>query len=832
MSARVCVSRKQVLTLLYFLLTTFLFSAFSQRPARELQASFRTGAIRIDGNINEEAWTQAPSATHFVESKPFAGKPERDVNRTIVFLLYDEQAIYIGGMCYESSKDSISKELVGRDKTGINDFIAVAFDTYSDKINGVGFSVTPYGEQYDCKYSSTLGEDGSWNAVWESEARLHAEGWSFEMRIPYSALRFGRQPFQNWGLQITRHRAKAGQQLVWNPVNPQVNGFLNQSGLWAGIHIKKAPLRLSLSPYVTSYINHNSGALDQKVATSLSGGMDVKYGISQSFTLDMTLIPDFGQVRSDNKILNLTPFEVRYEENRGFFTEGTELFNKGGLFYSRRIGQRPMHYYAIQDPAREEDRVEYNEVILENPTESKLINATKISGRMQNGLGIGVFNAITKPMYAVVVNERGEQRKILTSPLTNYNLAVLDQTLKNNSSVSFINTNVTREGKDYDANVSSALLDLNNRKNTFNFFGNFSLSKLFYQDITQTGYAHTVQVGKTSGRFLYRLKQDLQDHNYDKNDLGINNNNNYVMHSLWFSYRWWKPSFWYNQMRINYNTSYSRRFFEKDYQSLHLNVNGSIQLKNLWTVGNYIGYNPESHDYYEARNGSLFKKPASLSLHGWVETNRAKKYNGNVYYWIMLDRLFKGRRYEFGLEQQYRFNDKLSISQGVHYYPYFREAGFYSNYVDPSSFRTAPVLLFSKRDRNTVESTIQVKYNFNKRSGINLRLRHYWSEVEHKTLFQLNGRGRLEPTTLENIPVNNQNQNFFNIDMTYTLQFAPGSFINIVWKEESSTHNEQITDGYLTNFKKTIGSPQNNNLSMRIVYYLDYLSLKKRKGIK
>ncbi|HYH14382.1 MAG TPA: DUF5916 domain-containing protein, partial [Flavisolibacter sp.] len=237
-------------------------------------------------------------------------------------------------------------------------------------------------------------------------------------------------------------------------------------------------------------------------------------------------------------------------------------------------------------------------------------------------------------------------------------------------------------------------------------------------------------------------------------------------------------------------------------------------------------YNPESHDYYESRNGSLFKGSASIGLHGWMETNRAKKYNGNAYYWIGIDKLLKGRRYEFGLAHQYRFNDKFSLSQGINYYPSVNEAGFYSNFVDPGS-RAMPVLLFSKRNRNTVEQTVQAKYNFNKRSGLSLRLRHYWSEVEHKALYDLKEDGRLIQTSLQNIEVENKSQNFFNIDMGYSLQFAPGSFINIVWKEESSVYDNATSESYLFNLQKTVAVPQNNNLSVKVIYFLDYIDLKK-----
>ena len=360
-------------------LSTLAFFCFcsiyclAQTPApKVLPAKRTTAVIKIDGRIDEAAWKEAVPATQFVEWRPTPHRVEDSTNRTVVYLLYDNTSVYIGGYCYERTRDSISRELIGRDQVGVNDFVGVIFDTYHDKINGVGFYVTPYGEQYDAKYSGSGNEDDSWNSVWDSESEIHDNGWSFEMRIPYSALRFSNRADQNWGLNITRRRNKTGQQYMWNPIDPKVSGFINQEGVWAGIEKIEPPLRLSLSPYFSAYGNHfpakKAGVKDW--TSSVNGGMDVKYGINEAFTLDMTLIPDFGQVQSDNQVLNLSPFEVQFNENRAFFTEGTELFSKGNLFYSRRIGGTPIHFYNV--PLLNGER------IVKNPTESKLINDTKI----------------------------------------------------------------------------------------------------------------------------------------------------------------------------------------------------------------------------------------------------------------------------------------------------------------------------------------------------------------------------------------------------------------------------------------------------------------------
>ena len=324
----------------YCLLSNAQTTVVKQLPAK------RTSLIvKIDGNLDDAAWKDAATADGLTEFRPKVGAPEDSATRTETYLMYDDEGIYFGGYLHERTKDSISSELRGRDGFGNNDFIGIIFDTYNDRLNGFEYFITPLNEQMDSKMSPSSGnndnggEDFSWNAVWKSAAIIHADGWSFEMFLPFSAIRFGKDDVQNWGLNITRRRQKTGQQYAWNPVDPNVNGFLTQEGLWTGVTKIKPPLRLQFSPYFSTYANHypaNQSGI-KNWTSQVNGGLDVKYGISPSFTLDATLIPDFGQVQSDNQVLNLTPFEVQFNENRSFFTEGTELFGKGNLFYSRRI---------------------------------------------------------------------------------------------------------------------------------------------------------------------------------------------------------------------------------------------------------------------------------------------------------------------------------------------------------------------------------------------------------------------------------------------------------------------------------------------------------------
>ena len=249
-----------------------------------------------------------------------------------------------------------------------------------------GFCCHTAGVQIDIKYSND-GESSSWNAVWESATSIDEKGWVVEMKIPYSALRFPEVDKQLWGINFGREIRRKRERQWWNFIDPTVDGFLTQAGRLTGIENIKPPVRLFFFPYASSYVESNT-ASEGGEAYSFNAGMDLKYGLNDAFTLDMTLIPDFGQARFDNQVLNLSAFEVQFNENRQFFTEGLELFTKADLFYSRRVGGTPFNFFRV------EDQLSATEEIRDNPAQSQLINATKISGRNKKGLGIGFFNAI------------------------------------------------------------------------------------------------------------------------------------------------------------------------------------------------------------------------------------------------------------------------------------------------------------------------------------------------------------------------------------------------------------------------------------------------------
>ena len=806
---------------IYLLLisTLSIVTVFAQTQKLQITATRTSEKITVDGTLNEPGWLSATKFGNLVEMRPTFNKAEAAQNRTELYFMYDDDAVYVGGMLHETGRDQISTDLAGRDNPGANDFIGIIFDTYQDRINGLGFYITPLGEQFDVKYS--IGdEDMSWNTVYQSEAKILDNGWSFEMRIPYSAIRFSKDKVQNWGLQVIRRRSKTGQQYSWSPVDPAKFGFMNQAGDLLQITDIKPPVRLSFSPYFSTYLGHNPSAPDKKWSRSINGGMDVKYGISDAFTMDMTLIPDFGQVQSDNQVLNLSPFEVRYNEYRTFFNEGTELFNKRNLFYSRRIGGTPMYHDALPN------LIAIGDTILKNPTETKLINATKISGRTKKKLGVGFFNAISKAQYATVLNKTtGEEYKYQTSPLTNYNIMVLDQAMKNNSSVSIVNTNVWRSGSDYDANVTSVMWDLYDKNVDWNVWGWVNHSRLSgYEtaDKTTTGNLYNLFIGKFKGRFNFDVHRFYADEHYSQRDLGFFNNNNYLDHGFWAGYKWLKPKSFYNNIYVNLNMTYSQLLKPREYQYFRVNGNVNGQLKNLWSVGFAGDWRPESQDFYEPRmSGKMVRLPGSWMQGFWINSNRAKKFSASIELYHRIAPRYDAQGTELSWSTNYRFNNKLSAGLSSYMEFFNKTLGF--------AYIEEPDVIMGLRDRRTADNVFNVKYNFNNKMGLTFRLRHYWSKVDYTRFFTLLDDGNVADLSVASQNPNT-NVNFFNIDMNYTWQFAPGSFVNITLKTASELFDQYVREKYYYNLRSTIQSPQISTFSIKVIYFLDYLDLKGNKS--
>ncbi|MEJ7912235.1 MAG: DUF5916 domain-containing protein, partial [Chitinophagaceae bacterium] len=360
-------------------------------------------------------------------------------------------------------------------------------------------------------------------------------------------------------------------------------------------------------------------------------------------------------------------------------------------------------------------------------------------------------------------------------------------------------------------------------KNTYNWNGKVAASRLSEPGgKPNTGYSHNLGFSKTGGRLNFELSQEVVNDFFNIADMGYFRTKNFIDHSLYLGYKWIKPGKWFNQLRINYNAGYSRTFNSNHYQGFYTNVNANAQLKNLWRVGGFIGYNPEGNDFYEAQTGGkdLFRTSRKSIAEVWFETNNAKKYTFGTSLNASLHERFSGRSYYLGFFHRYRFNDKLSVNQEISYQPFANNIGFDN--------RDGNASVFALRNRVTTENEIEAKYSFDNKSGINISIRHYWSEVDKHNFFSLNGDGSLNSyTPSPNYRKNNFAFNQFTLFAEYVRQFAPGSFINLVWKNENVNESSFANHHYFKNLHRTLQSPHGNNLSIRILYYLDYVDIKK-----
>ncbi len=836
-------------------------------PKRQLQAVRVSTAPKMDGLLDEAVWQTAPVATDFYELEPTPGPVEK--HKTEVRVLYDDAALYIGAVMHDASPDSILHQLSERDDFGNTDWFGIFLDTYSDHLNGYEFLVSSGGVQVDARFSPTNGEDKNWNAVWESRTMMRGTDWVAELRIPFSAIRFSAAAEQVWGINFGRQRRSSRQKFFWNEVRPQVDGFVNQWGELTGLRNLKPPLRLSLTPYVSTYLNHYpyNVAGKRNASTSFNGGADVKWGINESFTLDATLVPDFGQVQSDNQVLNLSPFEVQYNENRGFFTEGTELFNKGGLFYSRRVGAQPIGFSGVDKQLRAgtrgpDGKRRPGEQVVQNPGITRLLNATKVSGRTSAGLGVGIFNAVSNDVYATVQDSAsGTRREVLTQPFTNYNIVVLDQSLKNNSYVSLVNTNVTRAGSTYDANVTGGLFRFANKANSYALDGRLVYSRRRGQAFglneeinDQNGYKYYLNFGKISGKFTWSVDHGIESHTYNPNDLGLLFANNSISQSANVGYSIYQPFWKLNRLNsyagINYSLLEQPRLYQD--AGFYGGFNTTIT-KSFLSLNFNVDASPVTHDYFDPRRAPLgryyVRKPGNFGLNGYFSSDYRKKFAWDLGYgarWFAADGDRTGRySYAINLGPRYRVNDKLSFVYSLSFNQIIKQIGF-AGELDRADSLDAPTArgfggylpdgrtanpLLGRRDVATITNTANATYTFTNRMSFNIRLRHYVSNVHYHDFAQLRPDGVETPAG--GYARNRDNTfNAFNIDAVYAWWFAPGSQISVVWKNASASFFEanQATPLYFDNLSNTINTPHNNNVSVKVLYYLDYLALRRRKG--
>ncbi len=639
-----------VIILLSLALMRFGYS--ENKPEKNIFAVRTDQLVKIDGLLNENVWKTSDYVSGFTQLDPNEGKTPTE--KTIVWIAYDDQALYIAARMYDSSPDSIYANLVRRDGDSNSDRFTVYIDSYNDKRSGNYFGITAAGTLADGVLYNDEWDDITWDGVWEGKAIIDKEGWTAEIKIPFSQLKFKSNNIQTWGIDFKRDIARNHERdyLVYIPKNE--SGFVSRFANLNGIKNIKPADQLEILPYVTSKASYTAHDLNDPFNNgskyTAGFGADVKYGIGSNLTLNASINPDFGQVEIDPAVINLSDVETFYDEKRPFFVEGSSIFNFGyggsrsnwgfnwgspDFFYSRRIGRTP------QGSTPDADYTNY-------PDGTHILGAAKLTGKIDDNINLGVIQAVTQREYAdLSINKNRSSAEV--EPLSYYGIFRAQKDINEGAQgLGFISTITKRSFKDnrlkdeinsgaytggidgwtfldsdkeyvltgwggmsYVNGTQQRILDL--QQNSQHYFQRPD-SKTLKLDSTATslsGYAGRLTINKQKGNVFLNTALGAISPGFDVNDLGFLWRTNIINYHFVSGYNWREPTDWYRSLQLGGAVFRSYNF---DGQ---INWQGLFSFMNMTTL-NYFdismdgAYNPRTINDRGTRGG-----PVMLNLPGY-----------------------------------------------------------------------------------------------------------------------------------------------------------------------------------------------------------------------
>jgi hypothetical protein len=625
----------------------------------------RSGSIVVDGRLDEQAWAAGTPITQLRQTRPDESQPASLA--TEVRILFDDDALYVGARMSEPlGPRGIRAPLARRDQllaaNGNNgsfnslttDKFAIAIDPYHNHLDEVWFEVNPAGVRGD-----QFNGDPSWDPVWEASAEVGADGWTAEMRIPYSQLRFSRDSLQTWGLQLWRFVDRLNEQDMWAFRRRDEAGGPAFYGHLEGIAIGKTPRQLELMPYVVSRGQFKyadpSDPYRSTISTNLNAGADIKYNLTSNLTLDATLNPDFGQVEVDPATLNLSAYETFYDEKRPFFVANRSAFSFGssscmfcnnfsglGVLYSRRIGRPPQLNPYVD--ARSE--------FLDAPDDATILGAAKITGRTSNGYTIGLLDAVTARETARYVTAAGApQREQVVEPLTNYFMARVKKDLRQGATTVGVVATSTVRALDGDTaltqqlrNSASAVgLDWSHywRNRRYRFHGSVVASDVrgaaraialtqqssthYFQrpdrettsdglfssryDTLATslrGYGLYGRLTKQTGDWVWEAQTNWRSPGFEVNDLSFLDRADYRWFSGNLARNWNLPGRWYRSMNVTVGAQ-EQFNFDGVRNDLDWHAFYGLELLNYWNLRTFFIRRTTLDDDRLTRGGPIVK---------------------------------------------------------------------------------------------------------------------------------------------------------------------------------------------------------------------------------
>ncbi len=726
----------------------FVTTGFAQTPVkRTYQTNFTETAPVIDG-VADDCWDLVEWTSDFIQSQPVENKPPSQ--QTAFKILYDNDNVYMFIRSYDTEPDKISRIMSRRDNfTG--DMVFVEFDSHFDKQTDFLFSVSASGAKSDAAISDDgQNEDDTWNPIWYAETSIDDKGWYAEMKIPLSQLRFDKNSEQIWGLQVTRAIYRLQERSQWQYIPKGSPGVVHLFGELHGINNIKPKHQIELMPYSVARTERfqkiegdpfNTGKLSK-----ISAGLDGKFGISNNFTLDMTVNPDFGQVEADPSEVNLTAFETYFSERRPFFVEGSNIFQfqpnqtivihnmySDNLFYSRRIGRYP-HYYP---PTNEGE-------FLKMPESTTILGAAKLSGKTKKGLSIGILESLTAEENATI-DYSGIRRNVPVEPLTNYFVGRLQQDFnKGETVVGGIITSVNRDINTPELGflprtAITGGLDFKHywKKRTWYVAGNTEFSTIkgsenaitslqtssarYFQrpdagylsvDSSKTslsGIGGTVKLGRFSEKKLqFETSLTLRSPGLEFNDIGYMRYSDVIHHGSWAAYYIRNPFAIFNNFYLN--TNY---WFYMDYSgkilSFNTNMNFNTEFKNRWRLNGNLSRQSENTSRSLLRGGPSFLEPGDISFNVNFRTDQSKKltFFAGSFHDFGDKKSLSGHGYFTGFD--YKPLNSLSISAE----PDFMIQNMALQYIAERELNGNHRYLFGELDQKTLSMTLRVNITIN-----------------------------------------------------------------------------------------------------------------------
>ncbi|HLA69839.1 MAG TPA: DUF5916 domain-containing protein [Bacteroidota bacterium] len=799
-----------LLLLLTLLLPSLMLAGSNQKKATAVRTP---RPVRIDGVLNETEWQLAKPMTDFTQYDPREGEPP--TQQTEVRILYDDDALYVGWKLYDTEPSKIVARLARRDDEVESDWVSIRLDSYHDHQTAFEFTLNAAGVRTDIiQFNDGREEDASWDVVWDAETAITDDGWSAEMRIPFKVLRFSEENLQEWGMQMIRYISRVRETQHWVLIRKSESGWVSKFGNLNGLENLTRPGHVELLPYAAGGNRFVPKSRTYPDGTDFTThiGLDAKIKPTSGLTIDATFNPDFGQVEADPAVLNLTTFETFYPEKRPFFIEGSQIIRfttfggdfGPGLFYSRRIG----HTINVQEPD--------GGYIEHEPRYATILGAAKISGKMANGLSIGVLEAVTAEERARLVDSLGNKTNPVADPLTNYSLIRLRKDVFENSNAGLILTSVNRK-KGLPAFTGGLDWNLKFMESEYRVEGFLAGSHIDRRGQKLDGSAGKISFNKDGGaHWRGSVSYDFTSKKYNINDIGFfrsPNDHGWVAEVLYRDDE-------VTDLKRIYNIS-GRYHLRRNFDGVEIfnsyDLAGYVMLPSYWEIDLDGSWDDGRFDPFETRGNGLLAKARSRSVQLSVESDPRQIVVADFGIGVGDDSR-KMNQMEVDLEVGIKAASNISLEFNIEYSSINRRLSWVNNIVDPL---ISPNRITVLADRTTSEwdFTSRGSFIFTRDLTLQMYFQLFFAKGKYENTVRMATSDRF---LAYSYPAPDFSELSFNSNLVLRWEYLPGSTLFLVWSQSRSGDGGTFRTPLGRDVDNLFSLPMTNAVLLKISYWLSY----------